>query len=44
MNAAKDRQLHPARLKQLGRHASYTTLAYLEADGLFEDNAFNGVL
>jgi hypothetical protein len=43
MDAAKDRQLHPARLKQLGRHASYATLAYLEA-GLFEDNGFNGVL
>jgi hypothetical protein len=44
MNTAKDRRVHPAQLKQLGRHASYATLAYLEAGGRFEDNAFNGVL
>ena len=40
MNTAKDRRVHPARLKQLGRHTSY----YLEAGDLFEDNALNGVL
>ena len=45
MNTAKDRRVHPAQLKQLGRHASYATLgAYLEVGGLFEDHALNGVL
>ena len=45
MNTAKDRRVHPAQLKQLGRHASYATLgAYLEAGDLFEDHALNGVL
>ena len=45
MNTAKDRRVHPSRLKQLGRHASYSTLgAYLEEGDLFEDNALNGVL
>jgi hypothetical protein len=45
MNTAKDCRVHPARLKQLGRHASYATLgAYLEEGDLFEDNSLNGVL
>jgi integrase len=45
MNTAKDRRVHPAQLKQLGRHANYATLgAYLEDGDLFEDNARNGVL
>jgi integrase len=45
MNTAKDRRVHPAQLKQLGRHANYATLgAYLEEGDLFEDNALNGVL
>jgi hypothetical protein len=45
MNTAKDRRVHPAQLKQLGRHRSYATLAtYIEEGDLFEDNALNGVL
>ena len=45
MNTAKDRHVHPAQLKQLGRHRSYATLAvYIEEGDLFEDNALNGVL
>ena len=45
MNTAKDRRVHPTRLKQLGRHKSYATLAaYIEEGDLFEDNALNGVL
>ena len=45
MNTAKDRRVHPAQLKQLGRHKSYATLAaYIEEGDLFEDNALNGVL
>ena len=45
LNTAKDRRLHPAQLKQLGRHASYATLAaYIEEGDPFADNALNGVL
>jgi len=45
MNTAKDRRVHPAQLKQLGRHKSYATLgAYLEEGDLFENNALAGVL
>jgi integrase len=45
LNTAKDRRVHPAQLKQLGRHASYATLAaYIEEGDLFADNALNGVL
>jgi site-specific recombinase XerC len=45
MNTARDRRVHPAQLKQLGRHKSYATLAaYIEEGDLFEDNALNGVL
>ena len=45
MNTAKDRRVHPAQLKLLGRHRSYATLAaYIEEGDLFEDNALNGVL
>jgi integrase len=45
MNTAKDRRVHPAQLKQLGRHRSYATLAaYIEEGDLFENNALNGVL
>jgi integrase len=45
MNTAKDRRVHPAQLKQLGRHRSYATLAtYIEEGDLFKDNALNGVL
>jgi hypothetical protein len=45
MHTAKDRRVHPAQIKQLGRHASYATLAaYLEEGDLFADNALNGVL
>jgi integrase len=45
MNTAKDRRVHPAQLKQLGRHRSYATLAaYIEEGDLFEDNALSGVL
>lgn len=45
MNTAKDRRVHPAQLKQLGRHASYATLAaYIDEGDLFEDNALDGVL
>ena len=46
MNTAKDRRVHPAQLKQLGRHRSYATLAaYIEEGDLFKDNApLNGVM
>jgi len=45
LNTAKDLQVHPARLKQLGRHKSYTPLAaYIEEGDPFADNALNGVL
>ena len=45
MNTAKDRRVHPAQLKQLGRHKSYATLAaYIEEGDLFEGNALIGVL
>ena len=45
LNTAKDRRVHPAQLKQLGRHASYATLAaYIEEGDPFADNALNGVL
>jgi hypothetical protein len=45
MNTAKDRRVHPARLKQLGRHRGSATLAaYVEEEDLFEDNALNGML
>ena len=45
LNTAMDRGVHPAQLKQLGRHRSYATLAtYIEEGDLFEDNALNGVL
>ena len=45
INTAKDRRVHPARLKQLGRHASWATLAaYLEEGDLFEEHALQGVL
>jgi integrase len=45
MNTAKDLRVHPARLKQLGRHKSYAPLAaYIEEGDLFADNALNGVL
>ena len=45
MNTAKDRRVHPAQLKQLGRHRSYATLAaYIEEGDLFEDNALNGLV
>lgn len=45
MNTAKDRRVHPARLKQLGRHASWATLAaYLEEGDLFEEHPLQGVL
>ncbi|MBK8176984.1 MAG: hypothetical protein IPK66_17520 [Rhodospirillales bacterium] len=45
MQQSRDRRVHPAQLKQLGRHVSYATLAaYIEEGDLFEDNALNGVL
>jgi hypothetical protein len=45
LNTAKDLRVHPARLKQLGRHKSYAPLAaYIEEGDLFADNALNGVL
>jgi site-specific recombinase XerD len=45
LNTAKDLHVHPARLKQLGRHKSYTPLAaYIEEGDVFADNALNGVL
>lgn len=45
MNTAKDRRVHPAQLKQLGRHKSYATLAaYIEEGDLFEGHALTGVL
>jgi integrase len=45
LNTAKDLHVHPARLKQLGRHKSYTPLAaYIEEGDLFADNALSGVL
>jgi len=45
LNTAKDLHVHPARLKQLGRHKSYTPLAaYIEEGDLFADHALNGVL
>jgi site-specific recombinase XerC len=45
LNTAQDLRVHPARLKQLGRHRSYAPLAaYIEEGDLFEDNALNGVL
>ena len=45
MNTAKDLHVHPARLKQLGRHKSYAPLAaYIEEGDLFADNALGGVL
>jgi hypothetical protein len=45
LNTAKDLRVHPARLKQLGRHKSYAPLAaYIEEGDLFADNALSGVL
>lgn len=45
MNTAKDRRVHPAQLKQLGRHRSFAALAtYIEEGDLFADNALSGVL
>lgn len=45
MNTAKDLRVHPARLKQLGRHKSNAPLAaYIEEGDLFADNALSGVL
>jgi hypothetical protein len=45
LNTAKDLRIHPARLKQLGRHKSYTPLAaYIEEGDPFADNALIGVL
>ena len=45
MNTARDRRVHPAQIRQLGRHKSYASLAaYLEDGDLFADNALNGVL
>src|SRR5579872_3849476 len=45
LNTAKDLHVPPARLKQLGRHKSYTPLAaYIEEGDLFADNALSGVL
>jgi integrase len=45
LNTAKDLRVHPARLKQLGRHKSYASLAaYIEEGDLFADNALAGVL
>ena len=45
LNTAKDLRVHPARLKQLGRHKSYAPLAaYIEEGDLFADNALTGVL
>ena len=45
LNTAKDLHVHPARLKQLGRHKSYTPLAaYIEEGDLFTDHALSGVL
>jgi hypothetical protein len=45
MNTAKDQRVHPAQLKQLGRHHSCATLAaYIEQGDLSEDNALTGVL
>jgi hypothetical protein len=45
LNTARDLRVHPARLKQLGRHKSYAALAaYIEEGDLFADNALNGVL
>ena len=45
LNTAKDRRVHPAQLKRLGRHASWATLAaYIEDGDLFEEHALDGVL
>lgn len=45
MNTARDRRVHPAQLRQLGRHSSYATLAaYIEEGDLFAEHALNGVL
>jgi integrase len=45
LNTAKDRRVHPSRLKQLARHKSYSALAaYIEEGDPFEDNALTGVL
>jgi hypothetical protein len=45
LNTAKDLRIHPARLKQLGRHKSYAPLAaYIEEGDLFNDHALRGIL
>lgn len=45
MNTAKERRVHPAQLKRLGRHASWATLAaYIEDGDLFEEHPLQGVL
>jgi hypothetical protein len=43
LNTAKDLRIHPARLKPLGRHNSYTPLAaYIEERDLFAHHALRG--
>jgi hypothetical protein len=45
LNTAKDLRIHPARLKQLGRHKVYAPLAaYIEEGDLFADHVLRGVL
>lgn len=40
-----DNNVHPMRLKQLGRHKSYNMLdGYLDLGELFENHALNGIL
>ena len=45
MNTAKDLHVHPARLKQLGRHRTYAVLdVYLELGDPFDGHPLTGVL
>jgi integrase len=45
LSTGMDRNIHPTRLKQLGRHKTYAVLdAYLELGDPFEGHPLNGVL
>jgi hypothetical protein len=45
LSTGMDRNIHPTRLKQLGRHKTYAVLdAYLELGDPFESHPLNGVL
>jgi hypothetical protein len=45
LSTGMDRNVHPTRLKQLGRHKTYAVLdAYLELGDPFDGHPLNGVL